>query len=723
VLGVGWQPDQPGGLNRYVRDLLVALERAGASPRALVVGPAADAPPFVDVVSSHDVALRRRLRAYARVASERAPDADVIDAHFALYAVVPLLLRRFRGRPLVVHFHGPWADESAATGSGRVASSLQRRIERAVYRRADRLVTLSNAFKRLLVERYGVAPWDVEVIPPGVDLEHFSPGDRRAARAALGLPPDAWVVATVRRLVPRMGIDALLDAWRLLDAPGVLAVAGDGPSRPALEAAAGTGVRFLGGVDEEELVELYRAADVTVVPSLALEGFGLAALESLACGTPVLVTDVGGLPEAVHGLDVAVPAGDARALAARLSSTLPSQAECRARAERFSWNDAVTKTLSVYRRPMRDSRIRVVYVNHTAALSGGELALLRLLPALAAEVEAHVVLAAEGPLVRRLADAGVSVEVLPLREDVRSLPRDALGPAAVPASAVYALRLARRLRALRPDLVHTNSLKAALYGGVAGRLARVPVVWHARDRIAPDYLPGRAARIVRAAARTLPAAVIANSRATLETLGELSCEAVVIPSPVAPIAPNGDRNGPFVAGMVGRIAPWKGQHVFLDAFARAFPAGDERAVLVGAPLFAEDAYFAELRASAAALEDRVEFAGFRTDVGAELAHVDALVHASVVPEPFGQVVVEGMAAGLPVVAPRAGGPLELVEDGVDGLLYEPGDAVALAEHLRRLAADANLRRRLGEAGRKKSQRFAPEAIAREVVGVYRTVLS
>ncbi len=100
-----------------------------------------------------------------------------------------------------------------------------------------------------------------------------------------------------------------------------------------------------------------------------------------------------------------------------------------------------------------------------------------------------------------------------------------------------------------------------------------------------------------------------------------------------------------------------------------------------------------------------------------------LVHASVLPEPGGQVVQEGMAAGTPVVAAASGGPSEMIENGATGLLYRPGDAEELADALRRLAADAALRARLGAAGREKAGDFAPEAIAAKVTHVYRTLLA
>jgi glycosyltransferase involved in cell wall biosynthesis len=381
---------------------------------------------------------------------------------------------------------------------------------------------------------------------------------------------------------------------------------------------------------------------------------------------------------------------------------------------------------------------RVVFVNHCARLSGGELALVRLLGALGDAIDAHVILGEHGPLVPRLESVAASTEVLPLAPSARDTRRGRVVFSRPPlretaSSTAYVLRLARQLRRMRPDLVHANSLKALVYGGLAGRLAGRPVVWHVRDRIAADYLPRAAVRFVGLLARSVPHGVIANSRETLLRLDSASGGRIlrkphaVVYDPVdqmraAQRQPDGR---PLRVGMVGRIAPWKGQHIFLEAFAAAFEGGDERAVVTGAPLFGEEAYERELhrRAGELGIADRVEFAGFREDVGAELARIDVLVHASLLAEPLGQVVIEGMQAHLPVVAAGAGGPTEVVEDGVTGLLYPPGDAAALADQLQVLARDAALRLRIGAAARERSRAFAPERVAPLVLDLYQEVLA
>jgi glycosyltransferase involved in cell wall biosynthesis len=235
--------------------------------------------------------------------------------------------------------------------------------------------------------------------------------------------------------------------------------------------------------------------------------------------------------------------------------------------------------------------------------------------------------------------------------------------------------------------------------------------------------------------RTVPDALIANSLSTLTAV--LDGEHVVhrsrryvIPSATRVISdavrqveptPGSPQRTSFRVGIVGRIAPWKGQDVFLDAFARAYPDGDERAVVVGSPMFGEDDYLAGLHAQAdrLGLDGRVEFTGFVEDVNGVLADLDVLVHASVTAEPFGQVVIEGLAAGVPVIAADDGGPAEILHDGVDGLAVPArrrrrarraarrgagGRGPARAAGRRRLAAGAPLQPR---APRRRRARRLP----------------
>ena len=265
-----------------------------------------------------------------------------------------------------MHFHGPWASESIAEGESSWKTRLKTAVERAVYRRGDRFIVLSRAFRDELVRRYDVSAAHVRIVPGGVDTERFAPDrSRRAARAHLGWPTDRPIILSVRRLIRRVGLENLvtaMDTIRQQVPDALLLIAGTGPLRETLEARIHATdledhVQLLGYVPDEDLPLAYRAADVSIVPTRSLEGFGLIAVESLAAGTPVLVTPVGGLPEVVEGLseDLILPDGQPSTLAAHLTDaltgtlTLPSTEACQTYARsHFDWRAIATQVRDVY---------------------------------------------------------------------------------------------------------------------------------------------------------------------------------------------------------------------------------------------------------------------------------------------------------------------------------------------------------------------------------------
>ena len=355
------------------------------------------------------------------------------------------------------------------------------------------------------------------------------------------------------------------------------------------------------------------------------------------------------------------------------------------------------------------------------------------------EVNSHVILFEDGPLADRLRRAGISVEVLPLARSVGEMRKDDVFPGGLRLrpliqTGLHALRLARRLRQIEPDLVHANSLKSGVIGSLAAKLAGIPIVWHLRDRLAPDYLPRPAMLVTRFWIRLFSTSIIANSEHTAETIeGRDSRREVafatsvpdvsVVPSAIPLRSVESEVNRQFTVGMVGRLAPWKGQDVFLRAFAKAFPNGTERAVLVGSAMFGEDEFADRLRELAGELgiSDRVEWRGFVEDVPSHLPGFNVLVHASRVPEPFGQVILEGLAAAVPVVAADDGGPSEILVDGRDGLLCPPGDVDAYARAFRRLRDDPALRARLVGAGLERVKAYSPKVIVPQVLAIYEAV--
>jgi glycosyltransferase involved in cell wall biosynthesis len=375
-------------------------------------------------------------------------------------------------------------------------------------------------------------------------------------------------------------------------------------------------------------------------------------------------------------------------------------------------------------------------------LSGGEIALLHLVTHLdRSRFEPVVLLSSHGPLEGKMRDAGIETHVLPLAPSVVEARKDHLDRHALTRVRdlarllKYSAAVAGLLRKRKVDLLHTNSLKADIIGGLAGRLARVPVLWHIRDRIEEDYLPPKVVRVFRRLCRILPSFVIANSAATLHSLrlpqGEREHGRVVhdgIPIPPITAHSNGkeySQAAPRI-GIVGRISQWKGQHIFLQAAAvvqQEFPQA--RFQIIGSALFGEEKYERSIREEARTLglNGNVEWLGFRTDVPELIKALDVLVHASVVGEPFGQVVVEAMVESKPVIATRGGGIPEIIVDGVSGLLVPMNDAPAMSDAILKLLRNPEQAECLGNAGRVRVEEyFSIERTARAVERAYAKVL-
>lgn len=369
-MGMGWFGEEIGGLSRFMSQAVLAQSDVGHRVAALVTGTES-----VGVLSGglarsfspSDAFLPRRLfdarRAVARSLVEAAP--DVVAFHFALYGRPSLGL--VRGRvPWVVHFHGPWAMEGAAEGANPAVNAFKKRfVEIPMYRNAPRVITLSRSFADILVEHYGVRPDRIRVVPGGFDPGQFlAAPDRASARERFGLPADRPLVVCVRRLQSRMGLENLLEAVSLLrsEHPDLfVAIAGKGPLSTLLQeriekAGLAGHVRLMGFVADLDLPALYSAADFSVVPTVALEGFGLIVAESLASGTPVVASRVGALPELLSDLSPGLLAeptaeGLAEVMDGALSGRrpLPDASACREHMRRWSWSEVVPKLDEVYR--------------------------------------------------------------------------------------------------------------------------------------------------------------------------------------------------------------------------------------------------------------------------------------------------------------------------------------------------------------------------------------
>jgi glycosyltransferase involved in cell wall biosynthesis len=401
--------------------------------------------------------------------------------------------------------------------------------------------------------------------------------------------------------------------------------------------------------------------------------------------------------------------------------------------------------------------LKIVYYNTTGTLGGAELCLLDILATLRAarpQWRLSVLLGDDGPLRAEAEALDVPCTLLPLprnvvrlgdaglvgrgRGGVSGLRLAARSPGAAMATAAYLRRLRRALRAAAPDRIQTSSMKAHVLGAW-GAPRGVPVVWHLHDYVGQRPVM---ARLLRWSARRSVAAVAVSHSVAADAARMLGprvpVHTIVNAIDLARFAPGpGDGAaldaaaglpaappGTVRVGLVATFARWKGHDVFLEAIARIAADRPCRFYIVGGPIYqslGSQYTLEELkdRAAALGLDNRVGFVGYQANPAAALRALDVVVHASTRPEPFGRVIVEGMACARAVVAAGHGGAAELFENGVSALGCAPGDPGALANVITRLVADRELRHRLGAAGRQTAlDRYDRKRLAEEWVACY-----
>lgn len=343
--------DLPGGSRVVARELGEGLTRRGHEVTFLVARHHPDAPVDENWLGMRVVRYSGAGQGAGFVRAGQAACAalietsqfDIVHTHFAYAAVGPLRALP-KSVPHVRTFHGPWDEEGWVEdfkpGGGplnRLKALAKRKmryeVEASNLRRSERVTTLSESFTRQVVDRFRVPESRVRIIPGGADIERFTPAaDKRAVRRALGLPEQRRILFSVRRLAPRMGLDNLIRAMSAV-APrhpdALLIVGGKGPERErlehlVLELGLTESVRLAGFIPDDRLAAYYQAADLFVLPTMALEGFGLVTTEALASGVPVIGTPVGATPEILSALDPRLVAGGTspEALAERIMSFL-----------------------------------------------------------------------------------------------------------------------------------------------------------------------------------------------------------------------------------------------------------------------------------------------------------------------------------------------------------------------------------------------------------------
>jgi len=376
---------------------------------------------------------------------------------------------------------------------------------------------------------------------------------------------------------------------------------------------------------------------------------------------------------------------------------------------------------------------RVLYLNLYGTLGGGEQALLHLVTALdKTRYEPIVALGEQGPFVSALAAQGIDVVVEPF-------PSSTLKRLLWPWHLAREVRAAFRLR----RLVQARGVSILHCGDVLGLLLLLPAALTGRRVLyQANYLGGRLRRLLLHLLGwlTVDSVVLVSTdqrNVFLRGAPLLAARSTVVYPGIEPANfRRGDgtrfrrelglRDQAPLIGLVSRYDTWKGHRVFLDAAAQVLPSHpDAQFVMVGGMLNGESLphvsrYYAAVmdRLEKLGLKGSIHVVGHRDDMPDVLAALDVLVCPSV-HEPFGMVVIEAMAAGRPVVASDTGGPAEIIENGVSGLLFPTGNAKVLARHVLTLIEDPTVGTSLGEGGlRRVQQRFHRARYAREIEALY-----
>ncbi|MCH1867667.1 glycosyltransferase [Nocardioides sp. CFH 31398] len=733
-----------GGAERHVVDLLTRLDRDVVEPRVVCLGEPGrlfDAAAGVAPATSFGHARRDVLRSVVALARQlRASGTDVVVARgysAELVGRVAATLARVPRSVVWVHNCG------SLTPRGRLRALADRLLDPvtdAYFGVADRQVPY-------LVDELGYPEAKVRVLHNGVDVDAFGrPEDlaaRDAVRADLGLAPDDVAIGILAALRPEKEHELLLAAVRRVVAVvprARLVVVGDGDRRAELEARAaalglGDAVVFAGY--RSDVPQVLAALDVSTLASSAVECFPISLLEAMATGLPAVCTDVGGVAEILVDGETGflVASRDEAALADRLAALaadpdlrrrMGAAGQARVR-QRFTLTANVRETerrLAGLRPAGRRTSgrggrpVELAIVMDTTAVGGAENVVLAMCAALdPARVRARLVcLREEGPLADDFRRVGVPVTALRRtgRFDLRTVPR-----------------LVRALRGADAVLVSHHHRASLVLARAAGRLAGVR---HALVAAHDMGLVGLGGRVLPASTvatlRWLDALVLlapsqgrylhdeegVGRRPWSRTREVVVPNGIALPPPVADGAREAARatlglpHDAFVVGVVARLSAQKAHHVLLEAFVSVRDAvPGARLVVVGE---GDRGPELERLAHDLGLADAVLFTGVRRDVADLLPGFDVLALSSV-HEAAPLVVIEAMAAGLPVVATDCGALRDMVDDPEQGRLVAVGDRRALAEALVGLARDPDGRRRAGAAARRRAERdFDVAATAR-----------
>jgi glycosyltransferase involved in cell wall biosynthesis len=401
-------------------------------------------------------------------------------------------------------------------------------------------------------------------------------------------------------------------------------------------------------------------------------------------------------------------------------------------------------------------QLKILYFNPGGNLGGAERALLDLMQAVRharPDSKLELLAGSGGDFTAAAQELGIRVHVIPLPTSLSRLgdagaggpAGDAVSKASVvaalglsaPKLTLYLWRLRRFLSDRDPDQIHSNGLKTHILAAIAAP-RRSRMVWHVHDYVGARPLMSRLIRLLAGRCD----AAITNSHSVacdLEAVcrGSLKIQTVYNAVDLERFNPGGPMldldalsglppavEGTVRVGLIATMARWKGHKTFLQALSIVPKTLPIRGYVIGGPIYETQGSqytLDELRnlARDLGLNGRIAFTGYIDDPASAMRALDIVVHASTQPEPFGLAVAEAMACGKPVVASNAGGVSEIIADNETVLSHAPGDAMALADRILKLARDPQYRRDLGDAARLRAERsFERRRLAAEIFFVY-----
>jgi glycosyltransferase involved in cell wall biosynthesis len=705
LLGLDHFASRPGGLGRAFDAICKEFEANGQKFNRLEIGL-----PFYSSNVNPENSVFLRVNWLLRGALKIRNQTNIVYSHFAFHAFIVSFVVN---APIVSFFHGPWARESLiSSGKRSMRFELQKFVEKKVYNKSRLIHCASESFKNLLITEYNIDRSKILVIPLGVDLDRFQNNQKDFARKKLGIGASELIFVSVRRLTNRMGIDDLIHGFSKFcthSPKGSLYIIGRGPQQNSYEKLIQSlgienRIHLLGEISDSDLPLWYAASNSSIVPSQSLEGFGLVALESLSCGTPVLASRCGGLEEIVESwnknflFDPYRPDQIASKLLEFASGKVSETPEnCRNFANNYTW----FRSFKLIQASLESQKI--IFLSSEDMISGAEISLFELVTGLSDHYHPEVWIGGKGPLYDKFLQSNVSIKLVPrlsLNFSRYSKKSELIKAFVKLPYSMYIIF--QEIRKSDSEIVFINTFKSLLVSFPGILLTNKKVIYWAHDAFKFDSKTQFGKRFFyKYVLLFLKIHIVCNSKYTSSSLNKnFGITTGHILNPIVRVAATQRKNSSetlIKLGICGRIAEWKGQLFALKALAPLLSNSNNLVLeVLGSPLFGDEIYFQQVKDFIVEknISEKVKLIPFCAEPEKIMATWDLSIHAAIEPEPFGRTIVESLMVGVPVIVPNVGGPLEIVSERINGLTYKIGDVDDLANKVNEFLENSELRKEL-----------------------------